>query len=105
MHETFHEDPTDISKRRPRRLRGTPANKWSAGLSFAIVAIFAVSGYCYSESSWSDPIKKKIAQLATVTDEQRLYRLMMQDALWNSSVKNLKKKQAGELMPPVQPEA
>ncbi|XP_011310784.1 uncharacterized protein [Fopius arisanus] len=97
MHETFHDDPTDVSKRKPRRLRGTPANKWSIGLSFGTVVIVSTLLQLFVNSRLSDKAKKKFVVAATETEEQRLHALMMKDLFFNSVVKTLEMKETGDL--------
>lgn len=59
LHESIQKDPTNVSKRKPRQLRGTPANRVGTiligGGLFAFVALSELFMYVLSNNIKQDP--------------------------------------------------
>ncbi|CAD6241652.1 GSCOCG00009325001-RA-CDS [Cotesia congregata] len=93
-HETFH-DTTDLKKRKPNRLRGTPANKYSHALSFACVLGFALGCNLFTRAEWAQPYLIRFFENTAPSVHQERQKWMINDPLINSIIKNKQEKAEG----------
>ncbi|KAH0534437.1 hypothetical protein KQX54_003879 [Cotesia glomerata] len=77
-HETFH-DTTDLKKRKPNRLRGTPANKYSHALSFACVLGFTLGCHLFTRADWAQPYLTRFFEKTAPSVHQERQKWMIND--------------------------
>ncbi|KAK0082468.1 hypothetical protein PV325_010351 [Microctonus aethiopoides] len=88
MHEAHH-DTWNISKRKPQRLRGTLANKYSHLFCAGFVGLFAVASYSYINADWVKPYRDVFIKNSEPTEFEEETKIIMTDVFMGSAVKQL----------------
>ncbi|KAG8041437.1 hypothetical protein G9C98_002730 [Cotesia typhae] len=93
-HETFH-DTTNLKKRKPNRLRGTPANKYSHALSFACIGVFTLGCHLFTKAEWAQPYLIRFFENTAPSSYQDRQKWMVNDPFINSILQNKQDKEEG----------
>ncbi|KAF7997787.1 hypothetical protein HCN44_009185 [Aphidius gifuensis] len=101
LHESIQKDPTNVSKRKPRQLRGTPANRVGTLLIGGGLLAFVTLGELFMYSDLSNSVKTKFTRIFTKTPEEIEKKIIMQEQFMASIAIALEKKKAGEIEPRV----
>ncbi|XP_034947053.1 uncharacterized protein [Chelonus insularis] len=101
LHEEFH-DTINLAKRKPRRLAGTPAARftfWGALIGASLLTYFAV---IYKEFEFTRASRERWMMLHLPDEGEHRKHIYLNDPCLRSALLNLEQKQMGALDPTTQ---